>query len=121
MKLFWRYAGASGAVVLGLALVLVWLLDAAADRAVWIAAGVAYPVQLAAFGTLLAWQRRPNGVLKAMVAGTVLRFGAVAALGGWVWVTGGAPPAPLLLGLVGFLFLLMLMEPVFFIRQRTEG
>jgi hypothetical protein len=47
----------------------------------------------------------------------------VVVLAGAFWVTRSATlqPAPALLSLAGFLFVLLLMEPVFFIVGQREG
>lgn len=108
----WRtYAVWSAAVLLLLAVVVGLALPARATGWIWTSAAVAYGVQLAAFGALVAVRRRPERFVAGWVGGIALRIATVAALA--LWVVRGPSAAAALLSLVGFLFVLMLMEPVF--------
>jgi len=99
---------AVGLGILGAGLVL-GPQDAAAVRT---AAVVAYAIQVVSFAAL-AGARGPVFFL-AWGGGTLLRLGAVLVAGVWLARTQAAPPAPLMLGLAGFLFALLLLEPIFF-------
>ncbi len=79
----------------------------------WMGA-LAWAVQVALFAPLLAARGRRNVFLAAWGGGTLARFVVLGAAAWWVWHTGALPLAPALLALAGFLFLLLLLEPVFF-------
>jgi len=83
--------------------------EAAAVRA---AAVAAYGIQVVSFAAL-ASARGPAFFL-AWGGGTLLRLGAVLGAGVWLARTQATPPLPLMLGLAGFLFALLLLEPIFF-------
>ncbi len=83
--------------------------DAAAVRT---AAVAAYGIQVVSFAALAS--ARGPGFFLAWGAGTLLRLGAVLVAGVWLARTQARPPAPLMLGLAGFLFALLLLEPIFF-------
>ncbi|MBI4410551.1 MAG: hypothetical protein HY561_12635 [Gemmatimonadetes bacterium] len=114
------YAATAGAVVLLGGALLGELLGPGSVRAVWWGAGVAYAIQLVAFGALLFAARRQQSFLLVWIAGTLLRFAAVLVFGFWLARAGTLPPAPLLGSLAGFLFALLLLEPVFFRRRGGE-
>lgn len=104
----------AAAVAVGLAVVGASLF--VPDRAVsalWIAAAIAYVVQLLAFAVLLrARGRGERAFLYSWAGGMALRFVTVVAVA--LWATRFyTPAAPLLLGLVGFVFVLVLLEPLF--------
>ncbi len=79
----------------------------------WMGA-LAWAVQVALFAPVLAARRRRNAFLAAWAGGTLARFVVLGAAAWWVWHTRALPLAPSLLALAGFLFLLLLLEPVFF-------
>jgi hypothetical protein len=108
------YALTSGAVVVAGAGFLSLLLTPAAARALWLAGALAYGVQIVAFGALVLLRELRQGFLLAWVGGVLLRFGVVLGGGFWLVQSAGQPPLPLLLGLAGFVFALLLLEPVFF-------
>jgi hypothetical protein len=89
--------------------VLAGILPAAATSAVWLAAGVAYLVQVVAFVALIALRRSGVGVLAAWGGGVLLRMAVVLIVALWAAKTAAFPLAPLLLSLAGFLFLLLLL------------
>ncbi len=77
------------------------------------AGSVAWAVQIAVFGLLVHGWERQERFLAAWVGGMLARLAAVAAVA-WVVVRRGVPdPAATLLGLAGFLFAMLLLEPVF--------
>lgn len=113
------YAVASGLTVgigvLGASLLLA-PRDAAAVRA---AALAAYAIQVVSFAALAS--ARGVAFFLAWGGGTLLRLGAVLGAGVWLARTQARPPLPLMLGLAGFLFALLLLEPFFFrMRLRSE-
>ncbi len=90
------------------------LLSPAALAAVGWMGALAWAVQVALFAPLLAARGRKNAFLAAWGGGTVARFAVLGAAAWWVWHSRALPLAPALLALAGFLFLLLLLEPVFF-------
>lgn len=110
----WVAYAVVGAAVLGLlATGVSLLLEPEATPAVWLAAAVAYAVQLLAFGALVAGRDSGTSFMVGWGGGMALRFAAVAAMAFWVTQRGTVPAAPALVGLVGFVFILVLLEPVF--------
>lgn len=107
------YAATSVALVVGLSLVVGLL--AGAERAVgaWVAAAVAILVQLPSFGALVASRRRGRDFLVSWASGMLLRFGVIAGVAFWVTRRTSLDPSVTLLSLVGFVFLLVMLEPAF--------
>jgi hypothetical protein len=120
VKGWWTYAGFSTAVV-GLVVALLWSrLDAPGQEGILWAAGLALPVQWAAFALLLRLRERSQGFLLALAGGTVARLGVLGAAGVVVTVVEtGVGAGALLLGLAGFLFLLALLEALFLQGETT--
>ena len=79
----------------------------------WMGA-LAWAVQVTLFTALLAARTRRNAFFAAWAGGTLVRFAVLGAAAWWVWHSRALPLAPALLALAGFLFLLLLLEPVFF-------
>ena len=90
------------------------ILPAMDGRAVWVAGGLALVVQVVAFAVLMAFRRSQMGLLMAWAAGVMMRFGVVLVAGIWLVRSAGYPPLALLLSMTGFVFALLLLEPVFF-------
>jgi hypothetical protein len=86
-------------------------------RGVWIAAAIACGLQLVSFPLLVMARAHANLFLAGWVGGMLLRFGALAVVAIWITRSGALPPAATLLSLAGFLFLLVLLEPVFLRRR----
>ncbi len=111
LALFARYAvvavGITAAVLAG-----ALLLDGERQRGVLLAAAVALPVQLGAFGLLLRWRHRPNGFLAAWVGGALARLLALGGVAVLVWRSSGFDPLWTLMGVAGLLFVLHLVEPL---------
>jgi hypothetical protein len=84
-----------------------------AARAVWVGTGVAFVAQLVAFALLVHCRGRANLFIAGWLGGMLLRFGALGAVAVWVTRSGALAPPATLLSLVGFLFLLLLLEPLF--------
>lgn len=99
-----------GAVTLGL-----WpFLSPPARTGVLVAALVAYPVQVLAFGLLVRLRHHGKGFAVAWGGGTLVRFGVIGAVAVLVVRRPSLPPVPTLLALAGFLFGMLLLEPLFF-------
>lgn len=94
-------------------LLLSWLLGGVDAQAVWLAAAIAYGVQLLAFALLLKLRAQPQLFVGAWLGGMVLRFGALGACAFWLSRTNVLPRGTTLLSLVVFVFVLLLLEPVF--------
>jgi len=106
------YAVASG-VAVGVGVVGAgWLLGPQDAAAIRVAALAAYAIQVVSFAALAS--ARGPGFFLAWGGGTLLRLGAVLGAAVWLGRTQARPPLPLLLGLAGFLFALLLLEPIFF-------
>jgi hypothetical protein len=116
LKSWARYAGAGLVVTALCAGVTILALGSVAARAVIVAAVVAYIVQLAAFAALVAVQGRTDLFIAGWAGGMVLRAGGLILAGLWVSRT-TLPRATLLLSLVAFLFMLLLIEPMFLPRR----
>ena len=113
MKALLAY-GVASALLLGLlGLGVVAVFGAAEPSAVWVAAVIAWVVQLAAFIALLVGRRTGTGFMLSWAGGTLLRFAVVAVAAVWVTRVGSPDPASMLVSLVGFVFVLVLLEPLF--------
>ena len=121
MRAYIGYALTGAGVVAVLAGLLSWVLGVDSARSVWWAAAVAYAVQLVAFAALLGFREHRNGFLAVWAGGILARLAVVLAGAYWVTRSSTLEPAPALLSLAGFLFVLLLMEPVFFFVGLREG
>jgi hypothetical protein len=113
VKALLRYLALSATLVGLLAIVLAHWVVPAAGTAIWVAAGLAFLVQAVAFTVLVLSRGSGTGILIAWGGGTLLRLVAVLGVALWVARSEYLPVAPLLLSMAGFLFLLLMLEPVF--------
>ncbi|HEX7051802.1 MAG TPA: hypothetical protein VF188_16470 [Longimicrobiales bacterium] len=121
MKALVGYALSGAALAAAGALLVGAMVSPAASAALRWAACVAYGVQLPAFAAMVATRNRGARFLLAWGGGILLRLAVVLGTAWWVARTAAYPPLPLLLGLVGFLLALLLLEPVFFrMGTRTQ-
>ena len=104
--------GVASAALLAVLAVLVAVVFGVGAGAVRLAALIAWPVQLVAFAALVKG-RGGGGFMASWLGGMALRFVAVGAAAVWVTRVDGPDPASLLLSLVGFVFVLVLVEPLF--------
>jgi hypothetical protein len=111
LNAFFTYAGI-GAVLTVLVAVIASAMSGQAN-AIWLGAGLAYVIQLIAFAFLLKLRGHATMFMTAWLAGMILRFGAVALCALWLYKTDALPRGPTLLSLVGILFMLVLLEPLF--------
>lgn len=105
-----------GALVTGVVAALTGLLVSAGPaRAIWQGGLTAYVIQTVAFA-LLMWTSGKWNFMAAWGIGTLVRLASVFAVGLAIWrgVMGGEEVAALLLSLAGFLFMLLMLEAVFF-------
>lgn len=112
MKAFLAYGAASAVLLVVLVLLVTAAVEAADAGSVRLAAAIAWPVQLAAFAALVKG-RQGLGFVAAWGSGMALRLVAVGAAALWVTQVDGHDPAALLVSLVGFVMVLVLMEPLF--------
>ena len=68
---------------------------------------------MVAFAGLLWVRNKTELLLAGWVIGMALRFGALGGVAWWLSRSAALPRAAALLSLVGFVFLLLLLEPVF--------
>ncbi len=120
MKAWLQYAVAGVVLTLAVCAVVTMVVDPSDRSAVWFGAGLGYVLQLAAFGALQAVRGNPQLFMLGWAAGIGLRFLAVGAVAFWVMRTNVLPPQAALLSLVGFLVLLLFLEPVFLREGRTK-
>jgi hypothetical protein len=86
-----------------------------------VAALVAYPIQMVAFFLLVRHWENGKRFLVVWVGGTVVRMGVILGAALAVMRVEGLSPAPTLLGLAGFFFGLLLLEPLFLRPRRAES
>jgi len=101
-------------LIVGLgAAALLPFFDEAGRRGILLAASIGYPVQVMAFGLLLRARGEPIRFMVWWGAGIGIRVAVVGAVGFFSTMLATVEPAALLLSLVGFFFVLLLIEPVF--------
>jgi hypothetical protein len=117
---FFRYGGVALLVLL-VAVAGLWpWLSAPSRTGILVAALIAYPVQMLAFFLLVRFWEDRKRFLLFWVGGTVVRMGIILVAALVLVRTGGLPPAPTLLGLAGFFFGLLLLEPLFLRPRGAE-
>jgi hypothetical protein len=105
----------------GVALILLLLVNAGlwpwlsppARTGLLVAALVAYPVQMVAFFLLVRYWGEQKRFLAVWAGGTVVRMAVIVVAALVLSRVEELPPAPTLLGLAGFFFGLLLLEPLF--------
>ena len=108
----WSMYAVTGLVLTVLIAVIVSAMTGEA-HAIWVGAAVAYAVQLVAFALLLALRPQTQLFMVGWLGGMVLRFAVLGVLAFALSRTGTLPIAPTLLSMVGIVFVLLLLEPVF--------
>ncbi|HEX6133219.1 MAG TPA: hypothetical protein VFZ24_04515 [Longimicrobiales bacterium] len=116
MRAWLAYAGAGLMVTVALAVVATVFVAREVVGAVWFSAGLAYSLQLVAFAGLVAVRDRSELFLAGWLSGLVLRFGVLGLMAYWLTRSRMFPVGPALLSLVAFVFVLLLMEPLFLRR-----
>lgn len=111
MRALAAYGVASAALLAAMAVLVVTVVEADGAAVRW-AAVIAWPVQVAAFAALVKG-RKGLGFMAAWTSGMALRFAVVGAAAIWVTRSAGLDAASLLVSLVGFVFVLVLLEPLF--------
>jgi hypothetical protein len=95
-------------------------LDPESRRGIVIAAAIALPVQIGAFALLIRYRDNMNGFLAIWAGGTLVRMAVVGITAVIVIRSGAAGAVPMLLGLAGFFFGLLLLEPIYFRSAAAE-
>lgn len=116
MVSWFAYAAASAALLVGLVVGVGALVESADPAALVLAAVVAWVVQGLAFAALVAGRKRGQDFLVSWAAGMLLRFAVVGGVAFWVTRSSELDAATALVGLVGFVMVLVLLEPLFLRR-----
>jgi hypothetical protein len=112
-----RWAGygvVCAALVGGTVVILDRFLDEGQMVGLRVAGLVAFLLQLGGFAARVRWGTTPNRLLATWVWSTGMRFTAVLMMGLLAWRYEGLDPVTSLVGLAGFLFVMLLLEPAFF-------
>ena len=113
MRALVRYAVA-GFLMIAIAVAALFpFLQDEGRRGVLLAAGVAYPVQIVAFGLLLRARGEPSRFFVWWGVGVAVRIGVVVVAGLVALRIESLGAEALLLSLAGFFFGLLLIEPAF--------
>lgn len=116
-----RYGGVAASLLL-LVIAGLWPWVAPSARTgILVAAGVAYPVQVTAFGFLVRFWGEGKRFLLVWMGGTVVRMGVLLLAALAVSRMEALPPAPTLLAMAGFFFGLLLLEPLFLRPRGPES
>jgi len=116
-----RY-GATAAAVVVLGTLALWpFLEPAGRQGVLVAAAVALMVQVLSFSVLVRYRGQVTGFMAAWAGGMAIRAMAVVAVAFIAIRSGVEGAVPTLLALAGFLFALLLLEPVYFRPEASEG
>lgn len=112
---------AAALLVVGIGTGVFWaFLDSAGRNGLLVAGAIALAIQGFAFVALLGLKEREQGFLLAMLGGAFTRMAALGVVGvGATTLDTGLGLEPLILGLAGFFFALLLLE-AWFVRSLTE-
>ena len=119
LRVWLFYAATGAAVCVAGALIGGTFLEGEDLRGLRVAAAVAFGLQLVAFAAMVGLRDAGPLFLVAWGGGMLLRLAAVAVLAFWLQGTALLPSAATLVSLVAFLFVLLLLEPVF-LRRGTR-
>jgi hypothetical protein len=120
LKAFLWYAAASLLVVLTVIAGAQALAQPPVSSAVAFAAAAAWVLQLLAFAGLVAARRQPSLFTAAWAGGMMLRFGVLGGVAFWLSRSEALPMEAALVGLVGVMFVLVLLEAIF-LRWETRS
>ncbi|MGH7469851.1 MAG: hypothetical protein ACRENP_18035 [Longimicrobiales bacterium] len=110
----WLAYAAAGLALLSIAAgVGTLLVSGAAVKAIWVSAAIAYLLQLIAFGALVLVREQTQLFMAGYLAGMALRFGALGGVAWWLSRSAALPREAAMVSLAAFVFLLLLLEPVF--------
>jgi hypothetical protein len=108
-----KYAVVGLVVVAAVAGAASLLVSPANRTALWFGAGLGWVLQLIAFGVLLAFRHDPQLFLLGWAVGMAIRFASLGVAAYWLSRSEVLPLEAGLLSLVGFVVLLLFMEPLF--------
>jgi hypothetical protein len=117
---FFRYGGVAFLVLLVANAGLWPWLSPSARTGIFVAALVAYLIQMLAFFLLIKFFDDRKRFLLVWVGGTVVRMAVILVAALVLTQADGLPLAPTLLGLAGFFFGLLLLEPLFLRPRGAE-
>lgn len=107
--------GVAGLLLVAVSVLALWpFLDPGGRRGILVAAAVAWPIQVVAFGVIMTNRAELGRFLVAWVAGTLVRMVLIGVAAVALTQMTTVAMVPTLLGLAGFFFGLLLLEPVFF-------
>lgn len=113
--------GGTGGLMLAVVLGALWpFLTPEAWAGVLRAAFVALSVQVVLFALLVRWKQGTNTFLMVWAGGTLIRMGVVVAAALLLVQSSSDAILSTLLALAGFLFALLLLEPIFFKLRPVE-
>lgn len=95
-------------------------LDESQVAGLWVAGAVALALQIFGFAARARWGTTPNRLLAAWAWSTGARFSAVLLMGWAAWRFEELDVVTSLVGIAGFLFVMLLMEPAFTSPVRLE-
>ena len=121
MRALARYALAGLLMIVMAVTALFPFLDDEGRTGILLAAGVAYPVQVTAFGLLLRARAEPSRFLVWWGVGVAVRIGVVVIAGLVALRIESLGAEALLLSLAGFFFALLLIEPAFLKAADKSG
>jgi hypothetical protein len=116
-----RYGGVALVALVGITAGLWPWLSPSGRAGILVAALVAYPIQMLAFFLLVRFWGDSKRFLLVWVGGTAVRMGVILVLALLLTRFEGLAPAPTLLGLAGFFFGLLLLEPLFLRPRGAES
>jgi hypothetical protein len=112
-KAWFAYAIASLVLLATVAGLATLMVSAEVVPALWVSAGIAYGLQLLGFAGLVMVRDRAQLFLAGWLIGMALRFGAVGGVAWWLSRSAALPREAALLSLAAFVFLLLMLEPIF--------
>ena len=107
------YAIVALVLMIGFGLVAMLIVPAASVKAVWFSAALAYALQLPAFAGLIWFRGDSHLLMGGWLIGMALRFGALGGVAWWLSRSAAFPREATLMSLVLFVFVLLMMEPIF--------
>jgi hypothetical protein len=108
-----RYGITCAALVGAAVLVAALFVDRPGMSGLLTAAAIALPVQVGLFGMMKRTAVGTNAFLAAWLGGMLIRMIVVGLVALALDLSPGLPEAPTLIGLVGFFFMMVLLEPLF--------
>jgi hypothetical protein len=113
VSLLLKYGLACAALVGSAVLVAALFVGRSGLAGLLAAAVVALPVQIGLFALMARSAVGTNRFLAAWIGGMLVRMLVVGLVALALYLSPGLPEAPTLIGLVGFFFMMVLLEPLF--------